>query len=296
MGNIIDVSALVRLLGRHGHHPSAARRHRSTLATSHSFDGESTPWRWEPQALSGDAIAGLVFPERSMRVVRDDGEEQTVHLGEVVFLHPYRGVAVDAAGAGAGVCLWLPWDSLHEVEAGVHSPGHVLSSTPLVAGLRAFLTSLLTQPAEPTPYTDYLVERVLVEMSFGVLLESVPASIAEARDERPIDRARSLMLMRRGEVDFGVAALAAEMHMSVRHLQRLFAAEKSSPAAELRGMRVHLANELFGDPAYHALSLGEIAEHAGFANATALRRAFAGRGLPVPSALRPRARAQASIV
>ncbi|OJU40409.1 MAG: hypothetical protein BGN97_11240 [Microbacterium sp. 69-10] len=284
LGNVIDVSAVMRLLGQGNEHPTVARRHRSTLATRHAFD-RGAVWNWERQPDSRAVVAGLAFADVPMRVRGDVGEE-TVRVGEAAFLHPFRRTLVEADAAGSGICIWLPWDSLQEVEDGVRAPGQIMASTPLTAGLRAFLTSLVTQQAEPTAYTDYLVERVVLEMAFGVLLESVPGNIAAAREDRMIDRARSLMLMRRAEPDFGIAELAAELHMSTRHVQRMFAAEHSTPADELRGMRIDLANELLGDPAYDPIGIAEIAVHAGFRTAAALRRAFASRGLPHPSRAR----------
>jgi transcriptional regulator GlxA family with amidase domain len=110
--------------------------------------------------------------------------------------------------------------------------------------------------------------------------------MAGARDVRPIDRARSLILLRRSEPDFGVAELAREMHMSTRHVQRVFALEHSSPADELRGMRLDLAQELLGDPAYDVLSISDVAGHAGFKTAAAMRRAFVSRELPLPGRTR----------
>lgn len=286
LGNVIDVAAVMRLLGHGSEHPTAARRHRSTLATEHAFHGGAR-WSWENQSRSHDVIAGLVFADVPM-LVRGDHRDETVAVGQAAFLHPHRHATIEAKTTGVGVCVWMPWNSLQEVEDGVQLPGQVMPSTPLTAGLRAFVTSLLTQQSEPTLYTDYLVERVIVEMAFGVLLESVPKNISGSRDVRAIDRARSLMLVRRSEPDFGVAELAIELHMSTRHVQRTFAAENSAPADELRGMRIDLANELLGDPAYDPLTIADIAQHAGFKTAAALRRAFAARGLPLPSRARHR--------
>lgn len=286
MGNVIDVASAMRLLGHRKEHPIAAQRYRSVLSTRHVREAGAR-WTWQPQPSSYDAVAALMFSDAPMRV-RDETGERVVVEGEAAFLHPYRSLTLEADAAGGAVGVWLPWDSLLEVESGVQRPGHVMTSTPLTAGLRAFLTSLLTQQEEPTLYTDYLVERVLVEMAFGVLLESVPKNIVGAREGRPIDRARSLMLMRRAEPEFGVAELAAELHMSARHLQRIFAEENSAPADELRGMRVDLANELLGDPSYDVMSIAEIAAHAGFRSAACLRRAFAARGLPLPGRARQR--------
>src|SRR5690606_34604385 len=180
LGNVIDVVAVMRLQGHGGEHPTAARRHRSTMATEHVFH-KGARWTWENQPRSHDAVAGLLFADVPM-LVRGEGDDEITAAGQAAFLHPHRRSSLEAMTAGASVCVWVPWDSLHEVEDGVQAPGQVMPSTPLTAGLRAFVTSLLNQQTEPTLYTDYLVERVIVEMAFGVLLESVPKNVIGARD------------------------------------------------------------------------------------------------------------------
>lgn len=287
MGRDIDVSAVLGLLGQRGQNPLAARRHRGTLATRHAIN-DRTHWAWRAQsAAAREATVGIVFANVSLGATRD-GVVAQAGVGEAVLLHPYLATEVTGSEGGVATCLWLPWDAVSEVEDGVQVPGHVLAQTPLTAGLRAFLATLLDAPAEPTPYTDYLMERLLAEMAFGVVLESVPMNVSAARPDRMIDRARSIMLLRRGEPEFGVSALAQEMHLSTRHVQRLFAAENSAPADELRSMRVELALEMLGDPSYDALSVGDIAVHSGFVTSAALRRAFAKRGMPLPARVRQR--------
>lgn len=278
--NEIDVGNAMRLLGRGGRHPVAARRHRNVLATRYALDVRDE-WEWSAQSQVDDGIAGLAFADAPMMIVSDLGE-QVLAAGEIAFLHPHRETKVEALALGLGVCVCVPWDALREIEDGVQPPEQIIASTPLTAGLVAFVTSLLTQQQPPTLYTDYLVERIVIEMTFGVLLESVPRTIVGARDARPINRARTLMLLRRAEPEFGIAALAQELHMSTRHVQRVFAAEGSSPAEELRRMRLDLARELLGDPDYDPLSIGEVAAHAGFKTAAAMRRAFAARDMPLP--------------
>lgn len=68
----------------------------------------------------------------------------------------------------------------------------------------------------------------------------------------------------------------------MRHVQRMFAEVGSSPAAELRLLRVELAQNMLQDPEYDLLSLAEVAEYSGFRSSAALRRAFVACGLPVP--------------
>ncbi len=290
MGIGMDVAAAVRLLGTERQNPLVARRYRSVLATQHALE-EGAELRWSAQPVGADAIAAVLISAVPLRVTDADGAWVEAPVGTVCFLHPYRSVTLTGEATGTMMCAWVPWGALAEIESGVRAPGEVIALSTLGRGLQAFLTSLLTQPSDPTVYTDYLVERLIAEMVFSVLVEAAPRVIVEGRKGSGIDRARSLMLVRRGERDFGVAALARDMHLSVRQLQRMFAAEGSSPADELRRVRVELARELMSDADYAPLGIAEIAEHAGFADAAGMRRAFALSGLPSPRAVRRAARA-----
>jgi AraC-like DNA-binding protein len=290
MGIGMDVAAAVRLLGSERQNPLVARRYRSVLATQHALEG-GAELRWSAQPVGADAIAAVLISTVALRVTDADDASVEAPVGTVCFLHPHRSVTLTADATGTMMCAWVPWSALAEIESGVRTPGEVIALSTLGRGLQAFLTSLLTQQSDPTVYTDYLVERLIAEMVFSVLVEAAPRVIVEGRKASGIDRARSLMLVRRGDRDFDVAALARDMHLSVRQLQRMFAAEGSSPADELRRVRVELARELMSDADYAPLGIAEIAEHAGFADAAGMRRAFALSGLPSPRAVRRAARA-----
>ena len=290
MGSSADVAAVMRLLGAGGQNPLVAQRFRSVLASQHALD-PGVEWRWSPQSPGGDAFAAVILSSVPLRVVDGQGARAEAPEGTLCFLHPHRTVAITAVAAGTAMCAWVPWDALAEIEEGVRAPGEVIALSAIGRGLQAFLTSLLTQDTDPTVYTDYVVERLIAEMVFSVLVEAAPRGAVEGRKGPGIERARSLMLVRRGDRDFGVAELARDMHLSVRQLQRMFAVEGSAPAEELRRTRVELARELMSDPDCAPLGIAEIAEHAGFTDAAGMRRAFALSGLPSPRTVRRRARA-----
>ncbi|UXW85192.1 helix-turn-helix domain-containing protein [Microbacterium azadirachtae] len=289
MGIAIDVGAVMRQLGSGRQNPLVARRYRGVLATQHALE-KGAEWHWAAQAGESDAIAGILIATGPLRVLGGEGVAVEAPAATLCFLHPHRTVTVTAVAAGSVMCAWVPWGALAEIESGVRAPREVIPPSTLGRGLHAFLSSLLTQHSDPTVYTDYLVERLIAEMVFSVLVEAAPRGIVEGRKASGIDRARSLMLVRRGERDFDVTGLARDMHLSVRQLQRMFAAEGSSPADELRRARVELARELMSDTDYAPLGLAEIAEHAGFADAAGMRRAFALSGLPSPRVVRRTAR------
>lgn len=285
MGNATISGDLTRLLRGERQHPIVALRYRSVLATQHVV-GRDISWRWMPQEVDGTETAALLVSSIPLEIRGAEGEPQEVPPGALVFLHPHRTASVSAVKAGTVMIAWVPWGELAEIESGVGAPMEVIAASALGRGLRAFLDSLLTQPSEPTLYTDYLVEQLITEMVFGVLVEAGPRTTIAGIEAPGIARARTLILIRRTEPEFGVAGLAQDLHMSVRNLQRLFALEGTTPADELRRARVDLAQELLANAGNAPLGIGEIAELAGFRDASALRRAFAWVGLATPRELR----------
>jgi len=285
MGIVTTSGDLTRLLRGERQHPIVALRYRSVLATQHVV-GRDILWRWLPQEAEGTETAALLVSSIPLEINGAEGEPQEVPPGALVFLHPHRVASVSAVKSGTVMIAWVPWAELVEIESGVGAPREVIPASALGRGLRAFLESLLTQPSEPTLYTDYLVEQLISEMVFGVLVEAGPRTTIAGIEAPGIARARTLILIRRTEAAFGVAALAQDLHMSVRNLQRLFAVDGSTPADELRRARVDLAQELLANAGNAPLGIGEIAELSGFRDAAALRRAFAWAGLTTPRELR----------
>ncbi|GAB6858978.1 helix-turn-helix transcriptional regulator [Microbacterium xylanilyticum] len=279
MGNVRDARAVAPGMG----HESAlvARCFRDVLVTRHARD--AVDWRWLAQAADGGEMAVVLTADAPLRVIGADGVARDAPPGAVCFLHPHRRARI--VTTGAVTCAWVPWRALAGIESELRAPEEVLPVTALGRGLRAFLASLVTADAESMLTTDHLVERLVAEMVFGVLLEAAPRPAGGGAVSR-IDRARSVMLARRAEQGFDVSALAGDMRLSVRQLQRLFAADGSAPADELRRIRVDLAREVMREDRRGGLRIGEIAERAGFGDAAALRRAFALAGLPAPRTVR----------
>ncbi|KJL32272.1 AraC family transcriptional regulator [Microbacterium azadirachtae] len=282
----VGVGAVTRLLRGEREHAGVALRYRSVLVSQHSIDRDAM-WRWSEQPDDGSETAAILVAAVPLEVRGIEAVPREVAPGTLVFLHPHRAVSVTAVEAGTVMGAWVPWDTLDEIESGVDALAERIPVSALGSGLHAFLASLLGQSFARTPHTDDLVERLIAEMVFGVLLEAIPQSgVNLARATPDVERARSLILMRRADPEFGVAALARELYMSIRQLQRLFAAAESTPADDLRRSRVELARDLMSRSGHARLGVGEIATHAGFRDAAALRRAFAWAGLPSPLKLR----------
>lgn len=278
-----DLGGLGRLIGDAGSNPVSARRFRSAAITVHTLDPAST-WRWRPQEALGDEKSLLAYVQSPVRIGVDD-QQSTAEAG--FFLHPHRAYEVSVDEPASVLCIWVPWSVIEELDDGTFDGPPELVATPLMLGLRAFANAVVGRASQPTIYTEFLVEKLLAEMVFGAVLEAGRGELAvvrdaPAREARPIERARTLMLIRRGDSAFGVEELARELHLSTRQLQRVFAAAGSSPADELRRLRAELAQQLLDDATYSPLTVEEIAAHSGFGTAAALRRAFSALGLSSP--------------
>ncbi|MDP3949111.1 helix-turn-helix domain-containing protein [Microbacterium sp.] len=132
----------------------------------------------------------------------------------------------------------------------------------------------------------YAIERLLAEMTFGMLLETRGLEAADQNMLPIVERARAIMNARREDASFTSAMLASELHVSLRQLQRAFAREGTSPADALRQLRTQLAESLLRDERYTPLSIEAVAQHSGFRSATQMRRAFRAEGKGNPTALR----------
>lgn len=283
MAALVDLGALGKLIGQPRENPVSARRFRSTAITMNILDPQ-TPWSWEPQTSDGSEVALLAHVQSPVSL-KAGGSATVATAG--LFLHPHHRATVSSPERTTVLCAWVPWSALDELDRGDFASFAIAEPTPLLQGARAFAAAVTSHNSQSTIYTEYLIEKLVAEMAFGTLLEAGGSEAgttrdAISRDVRPIERARTLMLLRRGDPTFGVEELARELHTSTRQLQRTFAAEGAPPAEELRRLRAELALELMRDPQYAPLTLRQIAEHSGFGTPASLRRAFATLGLELP--------------
>lgn len=109
-------------------------------------------------------------------------------------------------------------------------------------------------------------------------------SAARRRRDRELAHGAQRLLAERFRERLGLVELARLLGVSVHHLCRVFRAETGATLhAHRRSLRVRAALRLLPDP---ALTLYEVAEHAGFADRTQLTRAFVRVLGEAPTALR----------
>ncbi|MBS1907069.1 MAG: helix-turn-helix transcriptional regulator [Actinobacteria bacterium] len=286
MGIVMNVAEATSLLRGARRGPQGAARFRHALVTCHTMArGESL--RWSPQSPESPSMAAMIVAKSPLRVSDGGSAAQDLPAGRVAFLHPARATRITASRESAMICVWVSWSVLDDAEQSGEIPAGPLPDSPLARGLAAFLESVVERAADVGSHTDAVIERLIGEMLFGVLADAASHGSVRPRTPRIVDRARDRILARHVDPEFDVTALAREMHLGSRQLQRHFAAEDSTAADELRRMRVRVARDLIEADGAQAMALGEIAQRSGFRDRAALRRAFAASGMPAPRRMRP---------
>lgn len=253
--------------------------YRSVMVTAHRV--HSTEWRWTARPTEPRTTAVVFATAGTMTMGGRPPED-----GAGLIIDSTHSAAMRWAPDSTATVVWFETRSLVEGDAPLSPSPIRLRRTALACGLQAFAESLTQQPDVQTSVSEYVVDRLLVEMTHGAVLEHRDAVAAQRQALRPLHRARMLLLLNRTDPDYGTSELARDMHVSTRQLQRLFAKEDSSPAAELRDLRAQLALSLLRDRNYDHLTTGQIAAHAGFSNAPAMRRGLHAIAAPTPQAAR----------
>ena len=262
----------------------AAQQFRTVAVTAHRPRSE---WTWAGSEDS-PAMTAVIFPTGGSFRFGERGAAKPISTNAGLLLHSSHAASIDWNPGAAGTVVWLETHSVLENGVSEASAPIELTANALASGFRAFAEAAVQGASMTSGVSTYFVERLLLEMALGIVMEGMKANVAGAAAERPIQRARTLMLLHRHNPHYGVDDLAHDLHMSLRQLQRVFAAEGTTPASALRLLRVELAESLLSDPTYDVLSIPLIAEHSGFANATNLRRALRDHGHLTPRVMRDR--------
>ncbi|MBK0417623.1 helix-turn-helix domain-containing protein [Leucobacter sp. CSA1] len=156
----------------------------------------------------------------------------------------------------------------------------------LLPPVAAFAARMLEGSAnEVSGFTSYYVERLLQEMLQGLLLgASRAARVPQTQTTFPL--AISVIVAQHSDPELTAVAIAEEVNISLRQLEREFRKRGTTIRRELRRVRVEQARKMLGDPDYAGLSITQIAQFVGFSSGSSLARAMSAVGLPAPSAVR----------
>lgn len=280
-------SSIVSLLSSHvgldarGAGLIGARTFRSITVTRHRI--RTAPWSWSPEAAQRRHALVVFDLDLSPGTALEDANAEAVTAGW--FLPPDAAQSVPLRQSSDAIGVWVPGSTLDDFAEGGIVRYSELRATALTAGFRAFAEAVIAHEDEGSSISNYAVERLLAEMTLAAVLEQQSVETSP-RPSSLIERARSLMLVRREDPAFTAAQLAGELHISPRQLQRAFARLDITPSDMLRRMRVELAESMLRSALYAGLTIEDIARYSGFTTALQLRRALRAEGSASPSAQR----------
>lgn len=138
-----------------------------------------------------------------------------------------------------------------------------------------------------TAVESYAISQLLVEMTGGVLLDTLADFDGEATGDGSIrDRARAIIAQSYSDPTLTSRVVAVETQVSLRRLQTAFSEVGTTVNGVIQSHRVDAAAALLGSHRYNILSLEEIAHRSGFSSNVTMRRAFNRLGRPNPSDFR----------
>lgn len=256
----------------------SSRRYRDAVVSIHR--PRVDPWQWSRRgAETPDVLAVVLLLDGT---VTASGGPDPAEPATSVLVHGARDTRLTFSNGATCAISWMPAEVIEAQGVSLDSLASTLSRTALTAAMRGFVGSIIRQPAQ-SPVGVYVIERLLAEMTFGLVIEAnetllTPRSMPSLRD-----RAHALMLLKRTDPAYGPATIAGELGVSTRHLQRAFAQAGTSPMTVLRGARLQHAQSLLADPDDGTRSVAQIARESGFGSTATMRRAFHASGTRWPT-------------
>ena len=269
----------------------SSRRYRDATVSIHRPRAE--PWLWSRRSdQSLDVLAVVLLLEGTLSVTRGPARGEPVTSALV---HGARDSRLDFSNGSSCVISWLPADVIEAQGVSLADLPLELPRTALTTAMRGFVSSVIRQPTQ-SPVGTYVIERLLAEMTFGVVIEAGETVLAPRSMPSLRARAHALMLLNRTDPTYGPGRVADELGVSTRHLQRAFAETGTSPMTVLRNARVKHAQSLLAEAGDSSLPMAQIARESGFASTAMMRRAFQSSDAQWPARGRGPVRAVATRV
>lgn len=149
-----------------------------------------------------------------------------------------------------------------------------------------FIEGALATDAATSNIEGYAISQLATEMCAAVVLDRTGLNSAHTLAERLCDLADAVISQQCRDPSLTPTLVAEEIGVALRTLQISYAESGSSIAREIRRHRTRLAHSLLTDDRYRALTIGEVAQHAGFRSPMSLRRALDEVYRTTPKALR----------
>lgn len=228
-------------------------------------------WAWQP-ALAETPMMGLGFLlSGSARVNGDAG----LAIQETDILVFSASDPLEVAWDSATVLqLWLEQKWLTDMGLGSSALPAVIRNSALASSVRAFVLRYATAEAASDYLSDFLAERLVIDMAFSTIVTAGTTDETAPPTAASMPRLRSHIAARATDAEFTIETAAQENGLSLRQLQRMFAAEGDTPSRYLRRTRTAMCQHLLEQRATSGLSIEEIARRSGFTSVRAMRRAM----------------------
>lgn len=250
-------------------HPAAVVSPGRVSVTLHAVDNDDV-WRW----TGGDRFGyfGLVFPVDDAEASIDDVDDAPRQ--SPVLLRHGRTMALRWS-RGAAATVWIPNDAIDDLGVDIDRvPERPALTTSALAG-RSYVTTVARVRPTLSALEALVLERTLIDIAFALFVAAGEHEVVATTRVSTYLRVRLHFESRFTDPTFSVRSAASEVHVSERHIERMFASRGLSPSAYLRALRVDFARALLDTRTQTGMTMQAIASQSGFASARTLRRALA---------------------
>ena len=239
----------------------------------HSYAGGHATF--VPETRGRDMAPPLLLVHARSRGALERGRElREAPAGSLCFLPGDAPVTFSGPGGNGVVVLELPRQVV------VRSRDRIASATRMViasdsgapALLRSFLDTLVEQLPSYRPDHPGWVQNCLCEMVERVLTECATPHLSQA--ERALVAAKTFIRSHLTDIELAPEQVAHQASVSLRTLNRLFAAEGDSVCGCIRQQRLERCRADLSDPGMAGRSIGQIAAGWGFLDPAHFSRVF----------------------
>nr|RZI36992.1 hypothetical protein BJQ95_00593 [Cryobacterium sp. SO1] len=197
-------------------------------------------------------------------------------------------MTLEATEMTRGLAIQLPQSRLADRGVRVRSDSQPIDDAgSLGLPLRLFALSIVDSAWSPSGVGTLIVERTIEDLVVGLLLEGDGYAMdGEVLRIGLRARARAQIDARHRDPDLSPATLAAQLGVSLRHLQRAFEGSGDTVAHEIGRARAESAAVLLTMPHSAGLTISDVAAKAGFSSTFELRAGFKARYAMLPSEYR----------
>lgn len=213
-----------------------------------------------------------------------DGRSSRLVAGQGAFISAGAQLLITTSAGGEILTIGVARDAFEDglIADAVVLP--VLRQKSLLPAIAAFVSTVFAYP-RVTGLSQHHFETLLRDMVRAVMTGEKSIS---GTSETVMEQALAVIWERHADRSLSPAAIADEVNLSLRHLEREFSVRQTTIRREIRRVRVEVAAVQLADPALEHYSVGQVAQRVGFSNGSSLARAMAAEAKPSPSRIRAR--------